>query len=107
MENYLFYLIFGVFTCFTLYEQTKASSFISKCLTKEARKEQSFIICQKALWLPKPMWINDVTGDYVANLVKANECWQKHIKKTLISFCILFVVIILVLSPSIYYLFTH
>ena len=90
-----------------MYEQIKASMFVTKCFTKEVRDEHNYFTRVKALMLSKVMWIDNVSGEHVTNLVKANNHYQSYIKRAIISFCIFAAILFLIASPSIYYLLTH
>ena len=107
METYLLIATIITFLIYSLYEQIKASLYVSKCFTKEVKSEHSYIVRVKALMLPKSMWLNDVKGIHIPNLVKANECWQNYLKRAFISFGIFVIVLLIFVSPSIYYLLTH
>ncbi len=81
--------------------------YVTKCFTKEIRNEQNYITRVKALILPQSMWIENVSGEYVSNLVKANIYYQNYIKRAIISFGLFAIALFLIASPSIYYLLTH
>jgi len=107
METYLLIATITVFIIYSLYEQIKASLYVSKCFTKEVKSEHGYLVRVKSLILPKSRWLNDVKGIYVPNLVRANECWQKYMKRAFISFGVFIIVLLIFASPSIYYLLTH
>lgn len=107
MDIYLLIATIIIFIIFALYEQIKASMYVTKCFTKEMRDQHNYFTRVKALMLPKTMWFDSVSGEYVTNLVKANTYYQNYIKRALISFIIFAFVLFLIASPSIYYLLTH
>ena len=107
MDVYLLIATIIIFAIFAIYEQIKASMYVTKCFTKEMRNKHNYITRVKALMLPKSMWIENVSGECVSNLVKANQHYQNYIKRAFISFGIFATTLFLIASPSIYYLLTH
>ncbi len=107
MDVYLFIAALTIFVIFSIYENIRASLYVSKCFTKETKNEHNYITRVKVLVLPKSKWIDTVNGEYVSNLVKANKCWQNYFKRLFVSMGIFIIVILMIASPSIYYVLTH
>ena len=104
-DAYLLIFSFIVFAVYFLYANTKALIGVSKCFTDETRKVHNFKARLKALMLPKSMWIDDVKGEHVPNLLKANEIWQQHTKLVFASIGALFTIIFIIMLPNIYYVY--
>ena len=107
MEPQLLIFAISVYLLYSFYENIKVYKHITKCFTKETKRKHNYITRLKAQILPKSLWINSVEGEYVSNLVEANQYWQYYFKRLLVATGVLFTVLFLIALPSIYYLLTH
>ena len=107
MEPQLLIAAITIYLLYSFYENIKVYKHISKCFTKETKNTHNYITRLKAQILPKSLWINGVEGEYVSNLVEANQYWKNYFKRLLVATGIFFTTLVIIALPSIYYLLTH
>ena len=93
---------FATFSIFSGIDLIRSSLQLSKYLNKATRNEHNYVTRVKALLLPKRWWINDVEGAYVQNLVNANACSARYLKRLFISIIIYGVALLLIIIPNLY-----
>ena len=107
MEPQLFIGAIVIYLIYSTYENMKTSNKVSKCFTKEVKKKHNFITRLKVQFLPKSFWIDNVKGEYVPNLIKANQYGQSSLKRLIVATGIFVTALVIIASPSIYYLLTY
>ncbi len=107
MEPLLIVGTIVIYLIYSMYENIKTSNKVSKCFTKEVKKKHNLITRLKVQLLPKSFWMDSVKGEYVPNLIKANQYWQHSLKRLIVATGVFITALVIIASPSIYYLLTH
>ena len=107
MEPQLFIGAIVIYLIYSTYENIKTSNKVSRCFTKEVKKKHNFITRLKVQLLPKYFWINSVKGEHVPKLLKANQYFQNSLKRLMVATGVFITALVIIASPSIYYLLTH
>lgn len=107
MQVYLIILTVAVFSVFILYQTVKNMLAIRKLLPDEIKYRYSLSVRLKAMFLGVDTWSRDVLDADKPCFKAFNANHRNYLKLMLKSFVVFSIIILLIISPGVYYLLTH